>query len=85
MAIYNTDQDPNEQMWDRQNETKKTYKVITSCAATQHWEYEVEASSEEEAIEIATSGKVDPSDYWVTDDGWGDWNEVEVEEVRNEN
>jgi hypothetical protein len=68
-----------------ENETKKTYKVITSCAATQNWEYEVEASSEEEAIEIATSGKVDPSDYWVSDDGWGDWNEVEVEEVRNEN
>ena len=68
-----------------ENETKKTYKVITSCAATQNWEYEVEASSEEEAIEIATSGKVDPSDYWVTDDGWEDWNEVEVEEVRNEN
>jgi len=66
-----------------ENETKKTYKVITSCAATQNWEYEVEASSEEEAIEIATSGKVDPSDYWVTDDGWGDWNEVEVEEVRS--
>ena len=66
-----------------ENETKKTYKVITSCAATQHWEYEVEASSEEEAIEIATSGNVDPSDYWVTDDGWGDWNEVEVEEVKS--
>jgi len=66
-----------------ENETKKTYKVITSCAATQNWEYEVEASSEEEAIEIATSGKVDPSDYWVTDDGWGDWNEVEVEEVKS--
>ena len=66
-----------------ENETKKTYKVITSCAATQHWEYEVEASSEEEAIEIATSGVVDPSDYWVTDDGWGDWNEVEVEEVKS--
>ena len=66
-----------------ENETKKTYKVITSCAATQNWEYEVEASSEEEAIEIATSGNVDPSDYWVTDDGWGDWNEVEVEEVKS--
>jgi len=66
-----------------ENETKKTYKVITSTPATQHWEYEVEASSEEEAIEIATSGNVDPSDYWVTDDGWGDWNEVEVEEVKS--
>ena len=68
-----------------ENETKKTYKVITSCAATQHWEYEVEASSEEEATEIALAGNVDPSDYWVTDDGWEDLTVDEVEEVRNEN
>ena len=83
MAIYNTDQDPNVEMWNRQNETKKTYKVITSCPATQHWEYEVEASSEEEATEIALSGEVDPSDYWVTDDGWGELTIDEVEEVKS--
>ena len=66
-----------------ENETKKTYKVITSTPATQHWEYEVEASSEEEATEIALAGNVDPSDYWVTDDGWEDLTVDEVEEVKS--
>ena len=66
-----------------ENETKKTYKVITSTPATQNWEYEVEASNEEEAVQIALSGNVDPSDYWVTDDGWGDLTVDEVEEVKS--
>jgi len=67
-----------------ENKTKKTYKVIRSCAATQNWEYEVEASSKEEAEEIVLEGNVDPSDYWVTDDGWGEWYENEVVEVEEE-
>ena len=83
MAIYNTDIDPNVTMWNKQNEkpTMKKFTVTTSAPCTQYWTYEIEAETEEQAIEIALSGEHDPDDYYVEDDGWNDIEVFESYEI----
>jgi hypothetical protein len=44
---------------------KKLFKITARQAAIEYWEYEVEATSEEEAIEIIDGGYADPVDYGV--------------------
>lgn len=53
----------------------KKFIVTTSAPCTQYWEYEIEAETEEQAIEIALAGELDPQNYYTEDDGW---NDVEV-------
>jgi len=51
---------------------KKIYHITQSSPAIQHWYYEVEAESEEEALEIVQSGDIDCVDYEVhTDTSFG--------------
>lgn len=47
---------------------KRIYCITQSAPATQHWYYEVEAESEEEALEIVQSGDIDCVDYEVHTD-----------------
>ena len=44
------------------------YKITQTMQATQYWIYEVEASSQEEALNKVSDGDVDPIDYGVDSD-----------------
>ena len=56
----------------------KKFKITESTHAIQCWSYEVEAESQEEAIEKIRNGEVDSYDYWV-DEGPFERFEYEVE------
>lgn len=47
---------------------KKKYYIRQELPATQVWEYEVEAESEEKARELVENGDVDAYNYVVEDD-----------------
>ena len=47
--------------------------------ATQYWTYEVEASSQEEALNKVSDGDVDPIDYGIDSDGDNQWDATCVE------
>ena len=55
----------------------KKFIVITSAPCIQYWKYEIEADTEELAVEIALAGALDPIDYYTQDDGWSN---LEVDE-----
>jgi hypothetical protein len=46
----------------------KKFTIIESKPAIQNWRYEVEAESQEEAIELILKGEVDSDHYWCDDD-----------------
>lgn len=59
----------------------KKFSILESKHAIQCWRYEVEAESQEEAIEKIRNGEVDSDDYWVDDDPFESFEyEVESEE-----
>ena len=59
----------------------KKFSILESNHAIQCWRYEVEAESQEEAIEKIRNGEVDSDDYWVDDDPFESFEyEVESEE-----
>ena len=59
----------------------KRFKILETKHAIQTWYYEVEAESEEQAIEKIMEGQVDHQDYWVDDDPFESFEyEVESEE-----
>jgi len=56
----------------------KKFSILESRPSTQFWRYEVEAESEEQALEMVREGLVDPEDYFVEDDPF-EPSEYEVE------
>lgn len=59
----------------------KKFTIIESKPSIQVWSYEVEAESQEEAIEKIMDGLVDHDDYWVDEDPFERFEyEVESEE-----
>lgn len=63
---------------------KKIYHITQSAPATQYWYYEVEAESEEEALEIVQNGDVDCVDYRVDGESFfGAEDEYEVTDVED--
>ena len=60
--------------------TLKKYKIIQSTPATQIWQYEVEAASEEEAIEKVCNGEVEHSNYYI--DSNNDKTEIETQLIK---
>ena len=59
----------------------KKFTIIESKPAIQVWRYEVEAESQEEAVEKIMNGEVDSDDYWCDDDPFEGFEyEVESEE-----
>ena len=58
----------------------KKYTIIETHPALQVWTFEVEANSEEEAIQMIENGDVDPEDYEV-DDNYSDTIEYIVQDV----
>ena len=59
----------------------KRFVVVTSAPCIQYWKYEIEAETEEQAVEIALSGAQDPDDYYTEDDGWGNLEVFESYEI----
>jgi hypothetical protein len=59
---------------------KKKYSIQQSAPAFQYWYYEVEADSEDEALELVLNGEVDPIDYDVETASGEDEFEVTDEE-----
>ena len=47
--------------------------------ATQYWTYEVEASSQEEALDKVSDGDVEPIDYGIDSDGDNEWEATDLE------
>jgi hypothetical protein len=59
----------------------KKFSILESKPSIQFWRYEVEAESEEQALEMIREGLVDSEDYWVDDDPFESFEyEVESEE-----
>jgi len=59
----------------------KKFSILESKASIQCWTYEVEAESEEQALEMIREGLVDHNEYWVDDDPFESFEyEVESEE-----
>ena len=46
---------------------------------TQYWTYEVEASSQEEALDKVSDGDVEPIDYGIDSDGDNKWEAIDLE------
>jgi hypothetical protein len=65
---------------DNYSATLKKYKITQSISATQVWEYEVEATSEEEAVEKACNGEIEPSKFYI--DSNNDETEMEIQLIR---
>jgi hypothetical protein len=60
------------------------YKITQTMQATQYWTYEVEASSQEEALNKVSDGDVEPIDYGIDDsnsDSDNVWEAVDIEIV----
>ena len=49
------------------------YKITQTMQATQYWTYEVEANSQEEALNKVSDGDVDPIDYGIDSDSDNQW------------
>ena len=67
----------------------KKFSILESKHAIQCWRYEVEAESQEEAIEKIRNGEVNSDDYWVDDDPFESFeyeveSEEEVEDAKDE-
>ncbi len=58
----------------------KKFSILESKSCIQVWQYEVEAESEEQALEKIMNGEVDNEDYWVDDNPFESF-EYEVESV----
>ena len=58
----------------------KKFSILESKSCIQVWQYEVEAESEEQALEMIREGLVDNEDYWVDDNPFESF-EYEVESV----
>ena len=61
----------------------KKYTIIQTVPSTQIWTYEVDANSEEEAMEIVKSSEVECSDYEVEEDGYFGIGEFIVQDVED--
>ena len=61
----------------------KKYTIIQTVPSTQIWTYEVNANSEEEAMEIVKSGEVECSDYEVEEDNYFGIGEFIVQDVED--
>lgn len=61
----------------------KKYTIIQTVPSTQIWTYEVDANSEEEAMEIVKSGEVECSDYEVEEDNYFGIGEFIVQDVED--
>ena len=55
------------------------YKITQTMQATQYWIYEVEASSQEEALDKVSDGDVEPIDYGIDSDGDNEWEATDLE------
>ena len=55
------------------------YKITQTMQATQYWTYEVEANSQEEALNKVSDGDVDPIDYGIDSDSDNQWDATCVE------
>ena len=55
------------------------YKITQTMQATQYWIYEVEASSQEEALNKVSDGDVDPIDYGIDSDSDNQWEATDLE------
>ena len=61
----------------------KKYTIIQTVPSTQIWTYEVDANSEEEAMEIVKSGEVECSDYEEEEDNYFGIGEFIVQDVED--
>jgi len=66
---------------DESNYSKKIYVIKETQPAIQTWIYEVEAFSEEEAIEAISNGDVEPLDYQIQESVFDDY-ELDVIKVK---
>ena len=58
------------------------YKITQTMQATQYWTYEVEASSQEEALNKVSDGDVEPTDFGGFEDSLDNlWEAVDMEIV----
>lgn len=55
------------------------YKITQTMQATQYWIYEVEANSQEEALNKVSDGDVEPIDYGIDGDGDNQWDATDLE------
>ena len=55
------------------------YKITQTMQATQYWIYEVEANSQEEALNKVSDGDVDPIDYGIDSDSDNQWDSTDLE------
>ena len=51
---------------------KKTFRIIESRQTTAYWEYIVEATNEQEALDIVLEGETDSTEFWVDEDDMDD-------------
>lgn len=61
----------------------KKFTIIESKPAITSWRYEVEAESQEEAIEKIRNGEVESDDYWCDDDPFESF-QYEVQDVEED-
>ena len=61
------------------------FKVIETRPAVQVYTYEVEAASEDAAIQLIENGEVDPSDYSIEEESPFQCSEYKVEEIEEIN
>ena len=61
----------------------RSYTIIQTVPSTQIWTYEVNANSEEEAIEMVKNGDVECSNYEVDDSNFMDAVDFIVEDIED--
>lgn len=59
----------------------KKFTITQTLPSVQVWVFEVEADSEEAALEMVENGDTDPVDYFVEDTGVWDKSELTITDV----